>query len=174
MYAAFLAGEVSCLFRSGRLSFGKRARLLFWQLFFRIVVILRACVRVDVAEFLWSVTVLTTGRSPHTSDTFTPWWCCLPPPPAMVSLAGVVTRNRALISSHRSKTGPVGWPLYFSEAPMRLTTTPLHMFCVKLRIPSHDKARTMFTILVMYSQVRKISWDWLASTLKDVAVISKV
>ena len=45
-----------------------------------MVVILRACVGVAVAEFLCSVTDLTKGESPHTGYTFTPWVVSFTPP----------------------------------------------------------------------------------------------
>ena len=55
---SFWAGEVDCNFVAG-------GRLPFRQDFFHIVVILRACVRVAVVEFLWSVTDLPKNESPH-------------------------------------------------------------------------------------------------------------
>ena len=78
----FLAGEVGCLFfgRRGRLPFLAGGRLPFRQNFFRVVVILRACVGVAVAEFLCSVTDLTKDESPHTGYTFTPWVVSFTPP----------------------------------------------------------------------------------------------
>ena len=64
----FLAGEVECPFLAG-------GRLPFRQVFFHVVVILHAYVRVAVAEFfcVWSVADLTKDESPHIGYTFTPW-----------------------------------------------------------------------------------------------------
>ena len=78
----FWAGEVGCLFfgRRGRLSFWQEVGCLFGRIFFRVVVILRACVRVAVAEFLCSDTDLTKDESPHTGYTFTPWVVSFTPP----------------------------------------------------------------------------------------------
>ena len=123
----FLAGEVDCLF-------WQEVGCLFRQDFFRVVVILRACVRVAVAEILCSVTDLTKDESPHTGYTFTPWVVSFTPPSIehqvggssilrlfrrtcrepwdrfsvsrLGSLAGVVTRNRVLNSGHPSKYWP--------------------------------------------------------------------
>ena len=69
----FLAGEVDCFF-------WPEVGCLVGGIFFRVVVILRACVRVAVAEFLWSVTDLTKDESPHTGYTFTPWVVSFTPP----------------------------------------------------------------------------------------------
>ena len=78
----FLAGDIYC-------TVGMRGRLPFlaWEVdfillagFFHAVVILRACMKVAVAEYLWSVTVLTKDESPHTVCTFTPWVVSFTPP----------------------------------------------------------------------------------------------
>ena len=68
----FLAGEVNCLF-------WQEIGCLFGRIF-RMVVILRVCVRGAVAEFLWCVTDLTKDGSPRTGYTFTPWVVSFTPP----------------------------------------------------------------------------------------------
>ena len=101
----FLAGEVDCLFLAG-------GRLPFRQdFFFRVVVILRACMRVAVAEFLCSVTDLTKDESPHTGYTFTPWVVSFTPPSIEHQVGGtsILRLFRRTVESHGIDTPYQDW-----------------------------------------------------------------
>ena len=93
---SFLAGELDCLFSQG-------VDCLFGNIFYRVVVILRACVGVAVAEFLWSVTDLTKDESPHTGYTFTPWMVSFTPPGIQHQVGGtsILRLFRRTVGSHK-------------------------------------------------------------------------
>ena len=84
---------------------------LFWQDFFRMVVILRACVRVAVAEFLWSVTDLTKGENPHTGYTFTSWVVSFTPPRIEYQVGGtsILRLFRRTVESHEIDSRYPDW-----------------------------------------------------------------
>ena len=100
----FLAGEVDCLF-------WQEVGFLLGRIFFRMVVILRACVRVAVAEFLWSVTDLTKDESPHTGYTFTPWVVSFTPPSIEHQVGGtsVLRLFQRTVESHEIDSWYPDW-----------------------------------------------------------------
>ena len=78
-----------------------------------MVVILRACVRVAVADFfcVWSVTDLTKDESPHTGYTFTPWVVSFTPPSIDHQVGGtsILCLFRRTVDSHEVDSQYPDW-----------------------------------------------------------------
>ena len=100
----FLAGEVDCLF-------WQEVGCRFGRIFLRVVVILRACLRVAVAEFLLSVTDLTKDESPHTGYTLTPWVVSFTPPSIEHQVGGtsILRLFRRTVESHETDSQYPDW-----------------------------------------------------------------